>query len=162
MAILQEIVLPSGIVTTLILLGFVALLAATVTLGAFPGGLVGVVSDAREIDGTAHITATLASTGAQPDLVLENVQAAEATADLPLRGRYGYSNVHLDQAWVSRDLVGIDAGAAVLALDNYLMAERVRLVFNTLPCVQAGLHRLGFVAQASAAAPAAPALRIAS
>lgn len=116
----------------------------------------------REIDGTAHITATLASTAGQPDLVLENVHAAEATTDLPLRGRYGYSNVHLDQAWVSRDLVGIDAGAAVLALDNYLMAERVRLVFNTLPCVQAGLHRLGFVAQASAAAPAAPALRIAS
>jgi hypothetical protein len=40
-------------------------------------------------------------------------------------------------------MVGLDAGAAVLALDNYLMADRVRTVFHRLPCVQLGLHRLG-------------------
>ena len=41
-------------------------------------------------------------------------------------------------------MVGIDAGAAVLALDNYLMADRARSVFHGLPCVRRGMERLGF------------------
>ena len=51
----------------------------------------------------------------------------------------------MDQRWVSRDMVGIDLGAAVLALDNYLMHDRVRDVFVSLPCVRRGLERLGFI-----------------
>ena len=60
------------------------------------------------------------------------------------RGRYGFSNVN--DRWVGRDMVGIDAGAAVLALDNYLADDRVRAVFQELPCVRQGLQRLGFTA----------------
>ena len=41
-------------------------------------------------------------------------------------------------------MVAIDAGAAVLALDNYLMTDRVRHVFHALPCVQRALERLEF------------------
>jgi hypothetical protein len=41
-------------------------------------------------------------------------------------------------------MVGIDAGAAVLALDNHLMADRVRTVFQGLSCVRRGMERLGF------------------
>ena len=63
---------------------------------------------------------------------------------LALRGRYGFSAVNLDHHWVGHDMVGIDAGAAVLALDNYLMNNRVRCVFHSLPCVMPGLQRLGF------------------
>ena len=37
-------------------------------------------------------------------------------------------------------MVGIDAGAAVLALDNYLNDNRVRKVFHSIPCVQRGLE----------------------
>jgi hypothetical protein len=59
-------------------------------------------------------------------------------------GRYGFSNINLDRCWVGRDMVGIDAGAAVLALDNYLFANRVRDVFHGLPAVIRGLDRLGF------------------
>jgi hypothetical protein len=44
-------------------------------------------------------------------------------------------------------MVGIDAGAAVLALDNFLMADRVREVFHRLPCALRGLKRLGFCAR---------------
>ena len=61
-----------------------------------------------------------------------------------LRGRYELSNVNLDHHWVGRDMVGIDAGAAVLALDNYLMADRTRTLFQGLPCVRRGMARLGF------------------
>jgi hypothetical protein len=106
------------------------------------------------VDGTAHLTATLAAVGAHPEGVMENLREAEHDRTLKARGRYGFSNVNLDRCWVGRDMVGIDAGAAVLALDNYLAGDRVRVVFHRLPCVQRGLARLGFT-QAFAAAPTA-------
>jgi len=95
-------------------------------------------------DGTAHITATLGSIGFQPDLVMENLREADGEGQLQARGRYGFSNVNVDRQWISRDMVGIDAGAAVLALDNYLCGERVRTTFSALACVQQGMQRLGF------------------
>jgi hypothetical protein len=106
----------------------------------------------RPIDGTAHLTATLASVVHHPDAVLRNLR--EARRDGSLLGRYGFSTVNLDRGWVARDMVGIDAGAAVLALDNYLMADRVREVFHGLPCVGRALGRLGFTAVERAAAAA--------
>jgi hypothetical protein len=106
------------------------------------------------IDGTAHLTAALASVVHDPEAVLDNLYQAERDRSLALRGRYGFSNVNLDRGWVGRDLVGIDAGAVVLALDNLLIADRVRRVFHALPCVAAGLDRLGFAS--------APAVRLAS
>ncbi len=97
----------------------------------------------RPLDGTAHLTATLAAVANAPGEVLENLREADRDQGLGARGRYGFSNVNLDRHWLSRDVVGIDAGAAVLALDNYLMAGRVRRVFHALPCVARGLQRLG-------------------
>jgi hypothetical protein len=105
------------------------------------------------IDGTAHITATLASVAHSPDDVLDNVTAALTDPHLPLRGRYGFSPVNVDRGWVGQDMVGIDAGAAVLALDNFLMADRVRTIFHDLPCVRRGLERLGFRALTAAGLP---------
>jgi hypothetical protein len=97
------------------------------------------------LDGTAHLMATLASVAHDAPAVLENLRQAEHERTLPIQGRYGFSNVNLDRRWVSRDVVGIDAGAAVLALDNYMVDNRVRGVFQELPCVRRGLERLGFV-----------------
>jgi hypothetical protein len=101
-------------------------------------------SPAGPIDGTAHLTASLASVAHGPGVVLENLRQAEHDRQLGARGRYGLSNVNLDHHWVSRDMVGIDAGAAVLALDNYLMADRTRTLFQAMPCVRRGMARLGF------------------
>jgi hypothetical protein len=103
-----------------------------------------VYSPIGPIDGTAHLTATLASVAHRPDEVLANLRAADRYPRLRARGRYGFSNVNLDAHWVSRDMVGIDAGAAVLALDNVLYGSRVRTVFHGLPCVARGVRRLGF------------------
>lgn len=96
------------------------------------------------IDGTAHLTASLASIAHQPDLVHDNLERAAAEPRWPLLGRYGFSNVNTDRHWMAPDMVGIDAGAVVLALDNYLCEDRVRRVFHTLECVQRGLERAGF------------------
>src|SRR5262249_5454686 len=86
-----------------------------------------------------HLTATLASTARHPAAVLENVQQALRDRSLGALGHYGLSSVNLDRGWVGPDMIGIDAGAAVLALDNLLMAGRVRAVFY-----QVGCERLGF------------------
>lgn len=99
------------------------------------------------IDGTAHLTATLASLARRPHLVLEQLHRAANEPRHQLRGRYGFSNVNLDRGWVGADTVGIDAGAAVLALDNYLHENRVRNVFQGIECVRRGLERSGFVAR---------------
>src|SRR5262249_60981937 len=99
---------------------------------------------AGPVDGTAHRTATLASVAQSPGAVLENLYQAARDASFPAHGRYGFSNVNVDRGWIGRDMVGIDAGAAVMALDNYLMHNRVRSVFHKLPNVHQGLERLRF------------------
>jgi len=99
------------------------------------------------IDGTAHLTATLAAAALAPDEVMESLHRADRDSELRARGRYGFSSINLDRHWVAPDMVGIDAGAAVLALDNYLMADRVRGVFHALSCVARGLQRLGFTSR---------------
>src|SRR5262249_35921819 len=98
------------------------------------------------IDGTAHLTAALAAVAHVPGAVFDNLGEAARERALRPHGRYGLSNLNLTHARVARDIVGIHAGPAVLALDNYLMAERVRTVFHRLPCVQLGLQRLGIAA----------------
>ena len=100
-------------------------------------------SPVESVDGTAHVTATLAAVVHHCGSVLENIRQAQHERALRPAGRYGLSNLNLDRDWVGRDMVGIDAGAAVLALDNYLMENRVRETFHSLPCVQQGLQRLG-------------------
>jgi hypothetical protein len=105
------------------------------------------------IDGTAQLIDTLAAVAHAPAEVLENLQRAESDPALAARGRYGFSPVNLDHHWVGLDMVGIDAGAAVLALDNYLMNNRVRRVFHALPCVSSGLQRLGFIGVEKVAPP---------
>jgi hypothetical protein len=97
-----------------------------------------------KIDGTAHLMAILAAVGNLPGEVLEALRDADGDTKLRIRGRYGFSNVNLDRDWVGEDVVGIDAGAAALALDNVLCHDRVRQVFHSLPCVIRSLQRLDF------------------
>jgi hypothetical protein len=96
----------------------------------------------QEIDGTAHITASLASIEQVPELVLGNIKAAEAETQLKAHGRYGYSNINVDKNWVSHDVVGIDIGAAVMALENELYKQRMRTVWHKTAVMQRALRRL--------------------
>jgi hypothetical protein len=112
------------------------------------------------IDGTAHLTATLASVAHDTGTVLHNLHEAERDPLFNIRGRYGFSSVNVDCEWVARDMVGIDAGAALLALDNFLMQNRVRNVFQSIPAVRRGLGRLHFRPGRHSVKP--PARRLAS
>jgi hypothetical protein len=100
---------------------------------------------AEPLDGTAHLSATVASIAHRPALVWENICQAQAECALPPGGRYGLSSLNLDRQWVGGDMVGIDAGSIVLALDNYLFGNRVRTVFHAIEAVQLGLERIGCV-----------------
>lgn len=95
------------------------------------------------VDGTAHLTATLASVEVCPELVLENLRAVRGKRFNNAHGRYGLSNINLDRGWVSRDVVAIDLGAAVLAIDNALHDQRVRKQFHALSCIEQATKRLG-------------------
>ncbi|WP_020471438.1 glucoamylase family protein [Zavarzinella formosa] len=101
----------------------------------------------RSADGTAHLNATVAAIANAPEEVLENLARADRHSGQALRGRYGYANLNLDREWVGGDAVGIDAGAIVMALDNYLMDDRVRQTFHSLPSVALGMSRVGFTSQ---------------
>jgi hypothetical protein len=102
---------------------------------------------ANEVDGTAHVEATLASIDVAPDLVLANVKAAEEQKEPPMHGRYGFSNINLDKNWVSRDVVGIDVGVAVMALENMLDRDEVRKVWEALPSSKRAAERLAAAAR---------------
>jgi hypothetical protein len=117
---------------------------------------------AESLDGTAHLTATLAAVAHAPEIVLENLRTAENEGLLRSRGRYGFSNINVDEKWVGRDMIGIDAGAAMLALDNYLMNDRIRAAFHSVPCVQQGLSLLGFRTIDRPQAPESPPDRLAA
>jgi hypothetical protein len=94
------------------------------------------------VDGTAHVLATVSSIGVWPGLVLENLRSVENSAWRKARGRYGYSNINIDRNWFSRDVVGIDVGMAVLALENALYQGRVRETFHRLKPVRRALQLL--------------------
>lgn len=98
--------------------------------------------DPQSVDGTSHIEATVASLEVAPEHVLANLMNAEEPQWKRLHGRYGYSNVNVDRNFVSRDVVGIDVGAALFALDNTLHNGRVRKVFMRVQPVRRALHRL--------------------
>src|SRR5262249_20265000 len=85
---------------------------------------------AAQAHGTA--AAHAASLVPAPALVWETPYQAGGERRHPLRGRYGFSNINLDRSWVGGDVVGIDAGAAALHLDNCLFSGRVRRVFQSL------------------------------
>jgi hypothetical protein len=86
------------------------------------------------VDGTAHVTATLASIAVCPDIVIANVVRAINHRLKPL-GKYGLSNINVDRNWISRDVIGIDLGASIMALDNFLHGNRIRTTFSQSPCV---------------------------
>src|SRR5262249_42663354 len=66
-------------------------------LGTAPGYAYRTYAPAGPIDGTAHLTAALASVAHVPDEVFRNLWAARWERRLLLRGRYGLATVNLDR-----------------------------------------------------------------
>lgn len=97
-----------------------------------------------DCDGTAHVTATVASIEYATREVAHNIFEA---GNVPgLLGRYGFSNVKKANGTylINREVVGFDIGAAVIALENFCNGKRVRNAFHSLLPVQRGVASLGF------------------
>jgi hypothetical protein len=107
--------------------------------GPGPSGDVYRVYSPTTADGTAHVTASLASIEVASESVLDNVMLAAKLRLGPDKleplGKYGFSNINVDRRWISRDVVGIDIGASIMSVDNYLNHDRVKQAFLRLDFV---------------------------
>lgn len=72
-------------------------------------------------DGTVSPTGAICSITFTPELARSAARALYARAgDARLWGRYGFVNAfNLDRNWADRDVIGIDLGMVLLAIENY-------------------------------------------
>jgi hypothetical protein len=78
----------------------------------------GVLGDPE--DGTVSPTGAIASITFTPDLAISIAQAMYENDGGALWGKYGFTNAfNIDRNWQSPDVIGIDLGMALLAIENY-------------------------------------------
>src|SRR5258708_34655590 len=71
-------------------------------------------------DGTVSPTGAIASVTFTPDLAISIAQAMYEKDGGALWGKYGFTNAfNVDRNWHSPDVIGIDLGMALLAIENY-------------------------------------------
>ena len=108
-------------------------------------------------DQTFNITASIASIGVNPRAVLQNlekVKESEQRYSRRIMGRYGPSNFKIckkgdkEILLIGSDAVGVDVGAAMLAIENVIGDNDVRNTFRKLPCIQRATERMAAVAKA--------------
>lgn len=98
-------------------------------------------------DGTVAPLAVVASIGFTPQLSLPAMQYMQATYSAKLRGRYGFSDAfNVDRNWFDSDVIGIDAGCALLMLENYRTGLVWRLTGKIKP-LQVAMRKVGFTAK---------------
>lgn len=100
-------------------------------------------------DGTLSPTGALACLQFTPDRALSSAQHIYRTYGDKLWGRYGFGNAfNLDRNWFDEDVIGIDLGMALLAIENY-RTGRVWKWMAQSPVVQRGWEKAGFAKQPS-------------
>jgi len=94
-------------------------------------------------DGTVAPTAPIGSIIFTPKEVTSAMQAMYERYRARIWGRYGFSNAfNVDRDWWDRDVIGIDLGMALLALENHRTGGIWKL-FIRRPEIQRGMQRAG-------------------
>ncbi|MCS7309697.1 MAG: glucoamylase family protein [Armatimonadota bacterium] len=94
-------------------------------------------------DGTVAPTAPIGSVIFTPNEALRAMQTMYDRYGQRIWGRYGFSNAfNVDRDWWDQDVIGIDLGMALLAIENYRTGNVWRL-FLRRPEVQRGTQRAG-------------------
>ena len=71
-------------------------------------------------DGTVSPTGAICSITFTPELALSAARALYEKAGDALWGHYGFANAfNIDRNWYGRDVIGIDLGMVLLAIENY-------------------------------------------
>ena len=97
-----------------------------------------------QFDGTVAPSAAIASILFIPDIGRRSLSALYADYKDKLWGRYGFANAfNVDKNWYDRDVIGIDLGMTLVALENH----RTRLIWNLTDksaAIKAGMEAAGF------------------
>ncbi len=95
-------------------------------------------------DGTLAPTAVLAAVAVDPKGAMETALHIRRTFGSRVWGRYGFVNAYnVDRNWFDKDVIGIDLGMALLAIENY----RSGLIWNLMeshPSTQRAMRKAGF------------------
>jgi hypothetical protein len=95
-------------------------------------------------DGTISPTGAICSIIFTPDAAIAISRALHAEFGSMLWGKYGFSNAfNIDRGWYDRDVIGIDLGMVLLAIENY----RTGLVWNLMNshyAIRPALRAAGF------------------
>jgi hypothetical protein len=109
-----------------------------------PDGYVAYGAPGGPDDGTISPTGAISSITFLPDAAVAISNALFERLGKNLWGRYGFSNaINLDRNWFDRDVIGIDLGMALLAIENY----RTGLIWNLMrshESIRRGLQAAGF------------------
>lgn len=71
-------------------------------------------------DGTVSPTGAICSITFTPELALSAARALHGEPGIALWGRYGFANAfNIDRNWYDRDVIGIDLGMVLLAIENH-------------------------------------------
>ena len=97
-------------------------------------------------DGTLSPTGVLASISYDPRAVLDTTHHLRSTHGRRIWGRYGFCNAYnLDRDWFDPDVIGIDLGMALIAIENYRSGLIWKLVQShpstARAMATAGFHR---------------------
>lgn len=94
-------------------------------------------------NGTITPTATIASLPYHPNIANQAAQFFASNYSHAW-GRYGISNgINPSQNWVAPDVIGIDLGMMLQAIENH-RTGMVHAYFMKTPAIQTGLSRMGF------------------
>ena len=95
-------------------------------------------------DGTVSPTGAICSITFTPALALSAVHTLYHELGDVLWGRYGFANAfNLDRGWYGRDVIGIDLGMVLLAIENY-RSGMVWALMGGVPWVTSAFRAAGF------------------
>lgn len=95
-------------------------------------------------DGTVSPTGAIASVTFTPELSKAAAQAIYRQFGDKLWGRYGFGNAfNVDRNWYDQDVIGIDLGMAMIAIENHRTGLIWRLM-SSQPAIRRAWKRAGF------------------
>jgi hypothetical protein len=110
-----------------------------------PGGYTAYGAPDGPEDGTVSPTGAICSITFTPEPALSAARSLYENSELMLWGTYGFSNAfNIDRNWSGNDVIGIDLGMVLLAIENYrsgLVWALMDKCYPTAPAFQAaGFH----------------------
>jgi hypothetical protein len=112
--------------------------------GDGPDGYIGYGAPDGPEDGTVSPTGAICSIMFTPEMGFSAVRSLYDKPGPILWGTYGFANAfNIDRNWYDRDVIGIDLGMVLLAIENYRTGIIWTLMANSYPIVSA-LRTAGF------------------